>query len=310
MSRFRLTILTLSLCLGLSQAGSAPAASAESSQVKYPALVSAGQYKVPSGRNTLPFIISLAEHPELLQPPYLRMVLGTPDRARAYAYPTNTFTWTPADGSSTHFILSRNLDARPPAGGETRQLVTTFKRSEISLKAVRSKLGKPIRRYFDNQTEPVELFQISPNTTLAITEPTNSFEVSQMTVNYSGPYLPQVSATEMSDAAFFRLKQIDHHLSKGNRDRGLSLLQEHVGDNPQDIGARIVLAQALRSRSDVNGSIAEYRKALALAQASGDVEMQKKAMQGLAPIGLVPAGAPVVRALSLQEAARGGSTPF
>jgi hypothetical protein len=309
MSAFRTTLLSLSLCLSNWLAGPIYAVSAQAADVKFPALISARSTNVSPGKATLPFIVSLARHPELLQPPYLRLVFGMPDRARLYAYPSNTFTWTPDDGSGTHFVLSRRLDQRVPAGGETRQLVTTFKRAAMPLKSVRSCLGKPIRRYFDNQSQPVELFQLSPNSTLAVCEPTNTFDVSQMTICYSGPYLPQVSADDMLKASSFRLTQIDHHLARGNSERGMSLLQEYVGDNPQDIKAHLLLADALRRKCNVNASIAEYRRALALAQGCGDVSLQKQAMKGLTPMGLVPKDAPVVRALSLKDAAQGGSIP-
>jgi hypothetical protein len=321
MSPFRLHKFLLAMSLiSIAQIGPAPGVWAKAENavgqsdsatpVKYPSLISATSTNVCSGKSTLPFILSLAQHPELLQPPYLRMILGTPDRAKPFAYPSNNFTWTPADGTRTTYALSRITDSRPPCGGETRQLVVSFKHSSITQKSLRSRLGKPIRRYFDNSTQPVDLYQISPGTTLAVTEPPNSFDVSQLTVCYSGPYLPQASKVDMAEASYFRQKQIDHHLSKGNHERGLALLQEHVGDNPQDIESHIVLAQALRNRCDINGSIAEYRRALALAQASGDTALQQKALNGLAPIGLVPPGTRVVKPMTLQEAAQGGSIPF
>jgi hypothetical protein len=319
MFSYRTTSIFLSLCLGLaSLTGPAGEVWAEGSGAKaeaknpaqYPVLISAGNNNVAAGKVALPFLISLAERPELLQPPFMRLVLGNPDRTRAYAYPSTTFTWTPADGSSTYFVLTRRTDARPPATGESRQLVAMFKHSRITLKTVRSRLGKPIRRYFDNRSFPCELYQVSPFTTLAVCEPTNSFDVSQITVCYNGPYLPQVSDDELARAESNRLKQIDHHFQHGNRDRALSLLQEHIADHPQDIKAHLLLASALRGRCDVNGSIAEYRKALAMAQAAGDVALQHQAIDALAPLGLMPSNAPVVRALSLKDATRGGSTPF
>ena len=307
---FRATTFSLSFALGLSAlTGSMCAAGAVDSDVKYPALVSAHARGIAPGKVTLPFIISLGQHPELLQPPYLRLLLGTPDKARLYQYPSNTFTWTPEDGTGARFTLSRSTDNRYPTGGEIRKFDASFKPAGIPLKTVRAHLGKPIRRYFDSRSFPVEIFQLAANTTLEVCEPTNSFDANLMTVCYNGPYLPQASSHEMAGAACFRLKQIDHHLAKGNPRRGLSLLQEHVSDNPEDIGAHIILAEALRQKCDINGSIFEYRRALALAQASGDVVQQNKVLKALAPLGLVPNSAPVVRALSLKDAASGGYLP-
>jgi cytochrome c-type biogenesis protein CcmH/NrfG len=111
----------------------------------------------------------------------------------------------------------------------------------------------------------------------------------------------------MDQASSFRRKQIDHHLTRGSNERGLALLQEQIADNPQDIKAHLSLASALRRKCDVNGSIAEYRRALALAQASGDVMLQKQAIKALTPLGIMPANLPVVKALSLTAAAQGGS---
>ncbi len=154
----------------------------------------------------------------------------------------------------------------------------------MQLKDVCSKLGKPLHRYFDNNKQMVELYQVTPESTVAVSEPTNTFDVSQITVHYTGPYLPPVSAQDLVQAKLFRLKQIDHHLTRGNTERGLALLQEQAADYPQDIQAHLSLADALRRKCSVNASFAEYRRVLSLAQAAGDVDGQKQAIKGLAPM--------------------------
>ena len=169
------------------------------------------------------------------------------------------------------------------------------------MKDVRSELGKPIRRYFDNGTSLVELYQLAPGSTVAVSEPANTFDVSQITVHYSGPYLPPVSAQDQVQAKLFRLKQIDHHLTRGNTERGFALLQDQVTDYPQDITAHLSLADALRRKCSVNASFAEYRRVLSMAQAAGDVDAQKQAIKALSPYGLVPANLAIVRPVSLDS---------
>ena len=257
---------------------------------KFPAMVEASDKHPTHGKNTLPFLLSLARRPELMHPQYLRMVLGTPEKARGYSYPTNNFAWSPADNSKTHYYLNR-LPNNGPGGvalSESRQFVVTFAQSTIRQKDVRAKLGKPTRRYYDNQAQPVELYQITPTTTLMACEPSNTFDVSRLSVCYNGPVLAPADQRDLLSASIYRQEQIDHHLDKGNHERGLEFLQEHLDDNPQDIEAHLLLAQTLKNRSDVNGAIAEYRRALALAQASSDKSMAKRAIKGLRQFGLVP----------------------
>jgi tetratricopeptide (TPR) repeat protein len=123
---------------------------------------------------------------------------------------------------------------------------------------------------------------------LSASEPLNSFDIERIIVSYTGPVLAPVGQRDLFNASLFRQKQIDHHLDRGNNNRGLAFLQEHLDDNPQDIEAHLLLADTLKRRSDLNGSIAEYRRALALAQGSNDLMMQKKAIKGLRQFGLVP----------------------
>ncbi|MBS1993000.1 MAG: hypothetical protein JSS83_20925 [Cyanobacteria bacterium SZAS LIN-3] len=283
--------------------------SAKNPPVHFPALVKSGSTNVAAGRTVLPFLVSLAERPELMQPQYMRLVLGTPDNARASARPANTFIWTPADGSNIRYVLSRNTGYMAGGAQESRRLVATFKHSALRLKDVKARLGAPSRRYYDNRSHLVELYELAPGSTLTVSEPGNSFDVAEVTVSYVGPYLPATSAQDLADAAVFRLEQIDHHLRHGSNQRGLAFLQEHLIDNPEDIEAHLILADCLKSRCDVNGAIYECRRALALAQASGDEAMQKQAWKKLGTFGLATGDLPLVKGVSLSALSGNGSRP-
>jgi len=235
-----------------------------------------------------------------MQPQYMRLVLGTPNNARRSAFPANTFVWAPGDGSNIRYVLTRNAGYRLDGAQESRRLVTTFKQSSLRLKDIKARLGAPTRRAYDNRAHLVEVYQLAPGTTMTVCEPSNTFDVSEISIDYAGPYLPATSTQDLADAATFRLEQIDHHLRKGSNNRGLAFLQEHLVDNPEDIGAHLILADCLKSRCDVNGSIYECRRALALAQGSGDQAMAKKALDKLAQFGLNGGGA---------RLAEGGSHP-
>jgi len=286
--QIRRTTFSYALLLSLALLGSAHSleAIAKPGSVKFPDLVKASSKNVSAGRSVLPFLVSLAERPELMQPQYMRIILGTPNNARRSAYPSNTFVWAPNDGSNIRYVLSRNAGYRLDGAQESRRLVATFKHSSLRLKDIRARLGAPTRRSYDNRAHLVEVYQLGPGTTMTVCEPTNTFDVSEVAIDYAGPYLPATSNQDIADAANFRLEQIDHHLRRGNNDRGLAFLQEHLVDNPEDIGAHLILADTLKNRSDVNGAIYECRRALALAQGSGDVAMQKQALKQLAVFGV------------------------
>jgi hypothetical protein len=252
-------------------------ASTGSKATDFPELIAAANKKAPHGKSTLPFMISLARRPELMHPQYLRMVLGSPDQARAYSYPANSFSWSQPDLSKVRYSLSRTMgggSAGGASGCECRQFIVAYGQSKIRLKDLQARLGKPTRRFYNDRAQPVELYQISPTTTLSASEPINSFDIERIIVSYTGPVLPPVAQQELFQASIFRQEQIDHHLDKGNRERGLAFLQEHLDDNPQDIEAHLLMAETLKRRSDVNGAIAEYRRALALAQGSNDLPRQ------------------------------------
>ncbi|MBU6452450.1 MAG: hypothetical protein KGS72_11765 [Cyanobacteria bacterium REEB67] len=257
----------------------------------FPDLIAATNKKPPHGKSTLSFMVSLARRPELMHPQYLRMVLGSPDQARAHSFPANSFSWSQSDLWKVRYSLSRTMGGGSSGGAngfECRQFIVAYGQSKIRLKDLQSRLGKPTRCYFNDRAQPVELYQISPTTTLSASEPINSFDIERIIVSYTGPVLPPVGQQDLFQASLFRQEQIDHHLDRGNRERGLAFLQEHIDDNPEDIEAHLLLADTLQRRSDVNGAIAEYRRALALAQGSSDLPMQKKAIKGLRRFGLAP----------------------
>ena len=61
------------------------------------------------------------------------------------------------------------------------------------------------------------------------------------------------------------------------------------------------MGETLKNRSDINGAIAEYRRALALAQASGDKSMEKKALKALDQFGLLPSANAAPAPLSVSQ---------
>ena len=205
----------------------------------FPDLVDADNKHASHGKGTLPFLINLAKRPELMHPQYLRMVLGTPLEARGYSFPANKFSWASGHksmtGAQTKYYLTRTPITGSVQGSdfECRQFVIAYAESSIRLKDVYSKLGKPVRKFFNDQAEPVELYQVTPSTTLAVSEPCNTFDVNRITVTYNGPALPQTGPRDLFAASTFRQKAIDHHLADGTRDRGLSYLQSTLMTIPR-----------------------------------------------------------------------------
>ncbi|MBL0186560.1 MAG: hypothetical protein IPP97_12555 [Candidatus Obscuribacter sp.] len=246
-----------------------------------------------TGGSILPLMLEVSARPELLQSDYLRRMLGGADDRGRYCLGQKVLHWSKVEQPGTSFSLQEsNVFAAttvgaPPAACQHRELICHMRKSGFDLKQVRSFLGQPERRYFDNCAHPVEVYRFSPHASISLTEPANSFDVNQITVTYIGQTLPPPSAQSMALADGYRLAKAKRLLASGNTGLALTLLREHLADNPQDRGAHLVMAGILKRIGDVNGAMDEYRSALQLARACGDRDVEKRSLAGLSAFGVV-----------------------
>ncbi len=245
------------------------------------------------GGTILPLMLEVSAKPELLQADYLRRMLGGSDDRGRYSLGQKVMHWSKVEqpGSTFDFhestVLASTVVGAPPVVCQHRELTCRMRKSGFELKQIRSFLGQPAKRYFDDCAHPVEVYRYSPNASISLTEPANSFDVNQITVTYIGQPLPAPSVQSMALADGYRLAKARRLLASGNTGLALTLLREHLADNPQDRGAHLVLAGILKRIGDPNGAMTEYRSALQLARACGDKEVESRSLAGLSAFGVV-----------------------
>lgn len=273
-----------------------------------------------SGKDALALMLSFARQPDLLDASYLRRVLGAPDDRGRYIlggrvlhYSKKVEPGTSYDFSANQIYAATTYSATSGAGGgvagvggapggattgsvaarnligacENRQLVCHLEQSGLTLSQVRSTLGAPERRYFDSQSHPVDVYRYNPYASISITEPVNSFNVSEITVNYIGDPLPGPAPESMMVADNCRIAKAKALLAAGLCGPAVELVREHLEDNPRDGRMHLIYAGILRRTSDLNGALSEYRTALDIARESGDKELETASIKWLSTFGVV-----------------------
>lgn len=247
------------------------------------------------GDAILPMMVNVAMHPELMDAKYLRMLLGAPDNKGVSSFGMSSMHWSAKAIGSPFIALqagianyaNKNHCTTDSGTRINRTLLVEFPNSGIRLNNVQKQLGAPLRRYFDDQSQPVECYQLSPNAVLNVTEPANCFDIKKMAVVYNGPPLGLPTAKDYAIAAEYRLALAKRCLAGGNTIRCAELLNEHLKDQPRDAGAHLILAKSMRHYGDINGSITEYRTALSLARTYGVSSVEQEAYAALNQLGLV-----------------------
>ena len=247
------------------------------------------------GDAVLPMMVDMAMRPELIEGRYLRTILGTPDNKGTSAFGMSSLNWRAKQIGAPSFALQNGTAsfankqtipvAHPLATSKT--LVAMFPHSGLQLKQVKKQLGEPARQYYDNNAQPVECYQLSPNAVLTFTEPVNCFDVTEMAVVYNGPPTAPPSAQDYAVANQYRLTVARQYLASGNTVRCAELLNEHLKDNPLDAGAHLILAKTMKHYGDINGAIDEYKNALNLARTYGVTSVENEAYNSLALFGVV-----------------------
>lgn len=250
-----------------------------------------------SGKDALALMLSFARQPDLLDASYLRRVLGAPDdRGRVYlGQRVLHYSQKVEPGTSYDFTANNIFAATTPSGiagaCESRQLVCHLEQSGLTLAQVKGTLGAPERRYFNNQSHPVDVYRFTPYASISITEPANSFSVNEITVNYIGDPLSGPAPESMMVADNCRIAKAKAMLAAGIYGPATALVREHLEDNPQDGRMHLIYAGILRRTSDLNGALSEYRTALDIARENGDKELETASLKWLSSFGVVQVAA-------------------
>lgn len=247
------------------------------------------------GDAVLPMMVHMAMRPELIEAKYLRTILGAPDNKGTSGFGMSSLNWRAKQIGAPSYALQNGTAsfankqtiavAHPLATSKT--FVALFPHSGMQLKHVKKQLGEPTRQYFDDNAQPVECYQLSPNALLTFTEPASCFDVTQMAVVYNGPPTPVPSPQDYAVANQYRLSVARQHLASGNTIRCAELLNEHLQDNPLDAGAHLILAKTMKHYGDINGAIDEYKNALTLARTYHVPSVENEAYSALALFGVV-----------------------
>lgn len=246
------------------------------------------------GEAVLPMMVHMAMRPELIDATYLKMILGASDNKGVSAFGMSSLHWTAKELGGPVYALQNGVASfsqkhNGPSCMQTyvqKTFLVQFRRSGMQLKHLKKQLGEPLRSYYDDNCQPVEEFQFTPNAVLTFTEPHNCFDISRMAVIYNGPQLAPPTAQDYAVASQYRLGAARKFLASGNTVRCAELLNEHLKQNPEDAGAHLILARTYRHYGDINASMTEYRRAFELARKYHNTTVEKDAYEGLTQYGV------------------------
>lgn len=229
----------------------------------------------------------LSHKPELMNLQYLKYYLGNPARQTSQTgAQSQAYYWYDTSQRLT-CELSQERDLSGAVVEST--FVNHLPPGDFDFDLVEKKLGPPLRRYYDNQADPTEMYAYAPNTTLALTSPHNTFAVTRATVTYIGPPLPQPADADMQVAHdhFVINAQQKMQAKDFNWQDALVAARAHVSEHPNDGEAHAALAQALKKTGNVHDAITEFKYALTLNQYNEPVKQM--CIQGLKDLYVLPA---------------------
>jgi hypothetical protein len=235
------------------------------------------------GEAVLPLFLHIALRPELMEPRYINIILGRANQSGNTGLFENYIWRASLPGKASYHLQAEN---HPVATECSASFSAHFQHSGLNRLDIIKELGQPARHFFDSSGHPADEYRFSDHTFLTVSEPANTFEVTQITVCYQGPHIAGPSSDDYSAAQAFRLQKAQRQLAFGNASECAKILREHLQDNPHDAPTHLLLAQTLQRVCDLNGAIDEYRTAYHLSQTQGLPHVEGEAVSGLAKIGI------------------------
>lgn len=237
----------------------------------------------------LDIIQRISQKPELMNVSYLQYLIGFPENGRSQrGHLKRAYFWYE---EPSRFLTYRLDQEGPQLNVVNRSALTINVRdSNIRLKDVEKVFGQYHKTVFDWQSNPNEIFQVSPNTYISFVIPRNSHRVKNIKIVYQGPSLPPPTFEDMDTAYQFRKSQAILAGQNGAWHEAIPWLVADVAKKPQDPVSRIKLAFAYRQHMMINESIKEYIEVLKLSQ--GRPEIRSDAIAALVEMRVWPEPVP------------------
>ena len=236
---------------------------------------------------TMKLINLLVERPELMNVQFLSQYVGMPENwSTQNALSSKNYYWYK---EPTRFLQYHLAQTGPQPGMVTQsEFSIGLPKSQLTHKEMEKIFGEPDKRVFNQQSVPVDIYDVGPNTHLAFTQPYDMFRVTSITVRYDGPPLAPLTANDFAIANQFKQAQAQEAMKKGEWHKAIRWLESEVRARPNDPVARLQLAQGYRKQLMLNNAITQYRAALALA--GGDQDIVKSCHSALVDMKVLPKG--------------------
>ncbi|HEY9720177.1 MAG TPA: tetratricopeptide repeat protein [Trichormus sp.] len=242
--------------------------------------------KPPPDEPTLNLVDQISRQPELMNLQYLDYVLGRPTSGGPGVGMLRRYYWYDPVSERLRFQLEQKMS------GPNHIYESTFTAFMPNLKTdleeIESKNGPAPKKFFDQSAAPNITYSFAPYTTVDYTQPQDAFCINKAIVTFhtaGTDFLPPLQQETLDEAIEqHRMQALAHH-QNGNFHRAIPDLRRRVAEHPDDIEARIALAEAYKGNSNINEAITEYRAALAQAP---DSQTAQKCIQGLQDMRVLP----------------------
>jgi hypothetical protein len=223
---------------------------------------------------------TLADSPRLLDSRYLSYQLGTPETQ----WGGNGFEWYETNSHTLLYKLERHPSLK---NGAITVKLTIFapNKARVSFADLESALACPAKKYFDQRVNLAEAFPVSANTKVVASQSPNVFNLNEIEIEYDGaPISP--TQEDYKQAAEKRRELAFKNHKNGLHKVAFPMLASHLKEQPEDVEARIKLAESYRAHFSFNQAIEQYH--LALAQSAPDSPNHKQCIDGLKSLKVIP----------------------
>lgn len=230
------------------------------------------------------FINKLALNPALINVEYLSVLFGNPTQAKSQpGSPIHHYWQVPGFKGPKYELVSHQSY---PGDVSHARFIVHQPAKRASFKDVEAAFGEmPVRR-FDQQSRPIEIFSLRPDTSITFTKPQNTFQISQVSIEYNGPPLPPPSVFDVMAARDLRYQKIVNLHENKQWGPSIENLRAHLKENPSDGQSHLMLARAYKETFAIPQAVMHYSMALSLS--GGNQELYDQAMAGLSELRVMP----------------------
>ncbi len=239
----------------------------------------------------------LAERPQLMNIEYLECYLGPKDQssgapsslANCAGMSATRTLWNDPLGRYNNYKLETSRHGQNDYVAEFDALMPD--KAHRRLSEMDKIMGTHSKHSFDEQGQPVDVYDGSPNTKLFVYQAPQLADIIKIRVSYSGPILELPSQSDMQEATQYRRDMAAKQQKSGNYQQAAILWQAHLRSHPDDVDAHLQLAECYKAQCHLNESINEYR--IALNMSGNNEDLHKRCVDGLHSLKVdVPASSP------------------